>query len=159
MRGPHFLSLVATDSWFCGGAHPDDDQFPLVYDLTTGTPLNWSRFLPAVLVQKTGIETAGDGTVVGTVSSPKLHELYLKGYKNDPDCAEAIKDPDLPFTLWPSAPTEGITIQPFGLPHAVAACAGEVTIPLSVLRTLSVRHELLGAIEDAHEQGLYDPQQ
>ena len=34
MRGPHFLSLVAFDSWFCGGAHPDDDQFPLVYDLT-----------------------------------------------------------------------------------------------------------------------------
>jgi hypothetical protein len=159
MRGPHFLSLVAVDSWFCGGAHPDDDQFPLVYDLSNGTPVNWSRLLPITLVQKTGTETAGDGTVVGTVSSPKIHDLYLKGYKNDSDCAEALSDPGLAFTVWPSARAMGLTIQPFGLPHVVAACANESTIPSSVLRSLNVRHELLDDIEEAHKEGLYDSQQ
>lgn len=158
MRGPHFLSLVAADSWFCGGAYPDSDQFPLVYDLTSSAPVNWSRLFPTALVRKTGTETAGDGTVVGTVSSPELHGLYLKGHNSSSECAEALADPSLAFTLWPSARTAGITIQPFGLPHAVTACASDWTIPLSVLRKLNVRHELLDAIAEAHGQGLYDSQ-
>jgi len=163
MRGPHFLSLVVADVWFCGGAHPDYDQFPLVYDLSTGAPVNWSRLLPAALVQETGTDTASDGTVVGTVSSPKLHDLYLKGVNSAPDidhdCDDVLANPDLRFTVWPSARTAGITIKPFGLPHVVAGCGSEWTVPLSVLRKLNARHELLDAIEVAHSQGWYESQQ
>src|SRR5438105_4089957 len=88
MRGPRFLSLVAADSWFCGGAYPDTDRFSLVYNLSTGAPVDWSKLFPTALVRKTGTDTAGDGTVVSTVSSPEVHGLYLKGYNGDSECAE-----------------------------------------------------------------------
>src|SRR5277367_5886663 len=32
MDGPRFLSLLATDESFCGGAYPDSDQMALVFD-------------------------------------------------------------------------------------------------------------------------------
>ena len=31
MRGPGFFSVTVTDSYFCGGAHPDDSSLALVY--------------------------------------------------------------------------------------------------------------------------------
>jgi hypothetical protein len=157
MRGPHFLSLVAADSWQCGGMYPNDEQFALVYDLTTGAPVNWSRPLPAALVRETSRVTAEDGTVVGTVSSPELHGLYFNGVYS----CKTLADPGLAFTIWPDARTAGIAIQPFQgfFPHVDEACAVDWTIPLSVLRKLGVRHELMDAIEEAHRQGLYDSQQ
>lgn len=65
MRGPRYLSLLATDGWFCGGAHPDNSMVALVYDLAAGAPVNWKRLLPAALAQDTTTDTAGDGTVLG----------------------------------------------------------------------------------------------
>ena len=32
MAGPRFLSLVASDETFCGGAHPDSDVIAMVFD-------------------------------------------------------------------------------------------------------------------------------
>jgi hypothetical protein len=156
MRGPRFLSLVVGDSWSCGGAHPDSDGFSLVYDLTTGAPVNWARFLPKNLVQKFGTDTAGDGTVVGTLTSSALQALYLKKPDTDPDCHDPLADPSLTFVIWPDASLPGLAIQPFSLPHAVAACADAWTIPLPMLKQLGIKPELVDALEQAHAQGLFD---
>ena len=49
MSGPGYLTLVASDNCYCGGAHPDGGSFALAYDLRTGSPLNWERLLPKTL--------------------------------------------------------------------------------------------------------------
>ena len=63
MRGPGFLSLTITDSMFCkGSAHPDSGTFSIVYDLTTGKPVDWTQLLPASLTGTVVLEEQGDGT-------------------------------------------------------------------------------------------------
>ena len=46
-KGPRYLGRVAADEFNCGGPHPDHDQMPFVFDLTTGSPVNWVKLFPA----------------------------------------------------------------------------------------------------------------
>jgi hypothetical protein len=157
MRGPRYLSFVATDYFDCHGAHPDTDTVALVYELKTGAPVNWGALLPAALIGKAAIDTAGDGTRLGMASSAALQQLYLKGHKIDPDCVEPLSEPGLEFIFWPDAEQGGLAIQPASLPHVVAACGDSMTIPLARLRQLGAKAELLDAIQAAHDQHLYEP--
>jgi hypothetical protein len=157
MLGPGYLALVVSDYSYCGGAHPDGDSFALAYDLRTGSPLNWERLLPKTLAGTASLDSAGDGTRIGVLASPALKALYLKLTKPDADCAEALQDTDLHFMLWPDAAHDGVTMAVSGLPHAVAACGDNATIPLATLRTLGAEPALLDAIAAGHKAGLYDP--
>ena len=158
MQGPRFVSFVATDYSDCGGAHPNTDSLVLVYDLQTGSPVNWAALLPASLIQGTSLDTAGDGTQIGVVSSRTLQNLYLQARKSDkkdpldPDCTGVLSDPDLKLSLWPDAKAGGIAVAPSGLPHVVAACGDSATIPTATLRQLGVKAVILDAIDAAHAQ-------
>jgi hypothetical protein len=99
MSGPGFLSIVITDYWDCDGtAHPDSSTFSIVYDLTTGRPVNWTHLLPANLVGKQALEDQGDGTKIVTLASKRLFDLYMAGYRTGDDsddtqeCKQAIQD-------------------------------------------------------------------
>lgn len=161
MRGPRYLAFTAQDSWDCGGAHPDASLLVLVYDLSTGSPVNWTRLLPASMVQSSTLDTAGDGTKIGVIGSRALQEFYIKALSSDPknpldaDCRDVLKDPDLKFNLWPDARAGGIAIEPEGLPHAVAACGDSAVVPIAELRKMGVQPALLDAIETAHRNGWY----
>ena len=161
MRGPHYLSLTAQDSWDCGGAHGDASRLVLVYDLATGSPVNWARLLSAALINSTSLDTAGDGTKIGVIQSRALQDFYVKARSSDPkdpldpDCKDIVQDPELKFNLWPDAQAGGIQIEPEGLPHAVAACGDNVLIPSAALRKIGVQPALVDAIESAHAQGWF----
>jgi hypothetical protein len=164
MRGPRYLSLVADDSWDCGGAHGDFSLLVLVYDLNTGSPVNWARLLPASPIQGTSLDSAGDGTQVGVVSSRALLDLYLKARSSDPkdpldpECRDVLSDSGLKFNIWPDAKGDGLALETEGLPHAVAACgADSVTVATSTLRKVGVQPALLDAIDTAHARGWYGP--
>jgi hypothetical protein len=153
MQGPRYLSLIATDDYFCGGAHPDNSTVALVFDLDTGLLADWAKLLPD-LAQHTGTDTAGDGSTLGTIASQKLADLYKDAAKHsgsDPACADALKDTELNFILWPDAKQDGLTVQPAGLPHVIASCGPATTIPVKTLKTLDGNAELLDAIEAAHQ--------
>lgn len=156
MRGPRYLSFVANDYFDCRGAHPNTDTVALVYDLKTGAPVNWSALLPAALVGKASLDTAGDGTRIGIASSPLLQQLYLKEHKIDPECLEPLSEPGMQFILWPDAEQPGLVIQPASLPHVVAACGDSATISLTRLRQLGGKAELVDAIQAAHDEHLYE---
>ncbi|HEY8008141.1 MAG TPA: hypothetical protein VIE66_15385 [Methylocella sp.] len=153
MQGPRYVSLIATDDYFCGGAHPDSSTVALVFDLDTGTLADWAELLPN-LAQHTGTDTAGDGSTLGTIASQKLADLYkdmAKHSGSDPACADALKDTELNFILWPDAKQDGLTVQPAGLPHVIASCGPAMTLPVKTLKTLDVNAGLLDAIEAAHQ--------
>ncbi len=149
MRGPRYLSYLVSDSFYCGGAHPDSSSFALVYDLTTGAPVNWARLLPKPIVETSSLDTAADGAKIGVVGSKKLSALYLAGLDKgqDADCKEALTVGDLHFVLWPDAKAKGLAMQTISLPHAEQACADVVTIPSAKLRELGAHKSLIDALE------------
>ena len=141
MVGPRFLSLVASDEEFCGGAHPDNSTLALVYDLESGGPVDWRSLLGPRLTASTRVDTVIDGSRIGTAGSPELSRLYQRALRKSPDfdpawwkeCAEALQDPDLQFVLWPDTKSRGLVAEPV-LVHAVAPCAEDATIPAAELR-------------------------
>lgn len=85
MRGPRYLSLLATDNFSCGGPHPDYSLVALVYDLATGAPVNWKRLLPAALAQDTRTDTAGDGTFPRGSRFTRLADAGCRGGEGGAD--------------------------------------------------------------------------
>jgi hypothetical protein len=135
----------------------------IVYDLRTGTPVDWERLLPPSLTGEVKLAVGMDGTRMVTLASPRLHSLYLSGYDraiqaagNDvpaedlASCKETVQKTDNPpMMVWLDAKSGGIAIQ-FDLPHAVQACAAPVVIPVAVLRADGANVALLDAIDAAH---------
>jgi len=126
----------------------------LVFDLNTGGLVDWTKLLPE-LAQRTGADTAGDGSTLGTVSSDRLSDLYTDLAKRGggvPECVDSLKETEMNFILWPDAKQDGLVVQP-DLVHAIAACGPALPIPLQTLRSLGVDAEFVKAIDAAHRQG------
>jgi len=154
MQGPRYVSFVASDDYYCGGAYPDTSTVALVFDLNTGGLVDWAKLLPE-LAQRTGADTAGDGSTLGTVSSDRLSDLYrdlAKRGGGEPECVDALKETEMNFLLWPDAKQDGLVVQP-DLAHVIAACGPALPIPLETLRSLGVDAGFLKAIAAAHRQG------
>jgi hypothetical protein len=148
MAGPGFLSLVARDDYYCpGAAYPDGGALALVYDLGTGRPIDLVKLLP-VLKLAGALDTASDGSKIGTIASKELTALYKKAAKPDldPDCKGVLDDQDLTFIAWPDAKAKGLVIEPVGLIHAIAACGVAVTLDGETLKATGAAPEFLGAL-------------
>ena len=145
MAGPRVLSLVANDEESCGGAHPDNSTLALVYDLSTGRPVDWRQMLGPRLVAYTNTDTVIDGTTIGMIGSKALRDVYVRARKPDKDCADVLTDPGLNFVAWLDGKRHGLAIQPV-LPHVVAACGDDVTVPLPDLRRLGADPALTSAL-------------
>ena len=157
MRGPGYVSLVASDTWQCGAAYPSAMTVGLAYDLATGSPLNWARLLPTSLVGSVALDSAGDATRIGTVSSPALTRLYMDQAKAqklmEDDCVQALDGTALAFALRPDASEDAVVMEAIGLPHVIAGCASDVPVATAVLRPLGVDAKLLDAIDAGHRAG------
>lgn len=163
MRGPRYLSFEIVDSVFCGGAHPNASTMAIVYDLTTGDPVDWTSLLPASLTGKVALQTGADGTRMVTLASKRLHALYLKGYRPrtdrrkpdeaDVECRDAVTNTGSaqppPMMAWLDAKKGGLAVQ-FDLPHAVQACAEAVVISTATLRQEGAQSTLTDAVDTAH---------
>ena len=149
MRGPRYVSYLATDSYFCGGMYPNDGiVLPLVYDLTTGIPVDWLKYLPAGA--KGALSNSGDGAKTGVVMWPVLSAM-AKRQADDKDCKEAYGEDGEPvqFALWLDARAGAVEAQAVSFPHAMAACADVVTIPADAARKMGFGAELVDALEAA----------
>ncbi len=153
MAGPRYLSLVARENYFCGGAYPDSDVLALVYDLDTGGLVDLKKLVGA-LATKTALDSAEDGSRIGTIASDKLSSLYREGEKRengDAECVDFLKDADLAFIAWPDAKAGGLVVSPTTLPHVVRACGDDVTIKPDALKASGADPALLDALVGARE--------
>jgi hypothetical protein len=158
MAAPTILSVTADEELSCGGAYPNEDTLGFAYDLTTGRALDWTRLLPPALVGEAHVDPYYDGAKIGTITSPKLLVLYRKAVKADASqdadlktqCVDVLADDSLTLQLWPDARQDAVVVEPFGLPHVVAACGFAQPIRTADLRPLGVNPALLDAIDAAH---------
>ena len=154
MAGPGFVSYVATDETFCGGAHPNSYTMALVYDLNTGRPVNWLKLL------KTGDATgelsgALDETKVGLLHSPKLHKLFAG--MSDKECQEDLEEDSSGFALWPDASQGQIMFALPDLPHAIAACGAPMAMSASQATAMGLNAELTDALAVSHKRAVVKP--
>ena len=163
MAGPRFLAYEITDNAFCGGAHPNVGTMAIVYDLTTGSPVDWTALLPPSLTGKVALSTEMDGTRMLTLRAKRLHALYVERYRpkggdpkvdaEDDECREVVEHPggaEPPaMTVWPDAKEGGLGVR-FEVAHAVQACIDDVVISAAVLRAEGATPVLVEAIEKAH---------
>lgn len=161
MRGPRYLSLIALDDWYCGGAYPDTDTTALVYDLATGAPIAWARLFPPDFIAKAGPSPGGGVSDPILVDSPRLWDLFVKtaNAAEHDECNDVRNDPSGTGTklmVWPDAKDDALELLAADFPHVVKACAGPATVPTAELRKLGVDPALLAAIDEAHAKGWYD---
>ena len=123
-RSAHLLSIREGYEADCGGAHPDSGTVGRTLDQQTGqllilsgTPDSlWAKLTPTMLLK-----------------------VYLAGYPKDqdPECRAAVSD-EVPneqrFRAVPDPPGPDARRPMAILPHVVAACGEEVTVPYSALR-------------------------
>lgn len=155
MEGPRFLSLVASDETFCGGAHPNADRMAMVFDMATGAPVNWTEMVAKSTDASAYADSVSDGSTVGALVLPALEKMNLAAA--DADCKDAFQDPQS-FLIWPDAKHGTLVAQPFDLPHAVQACAKEIDLTMDQAHKLGFDESLLAAIEEAHRQASVTPE-
>jgi hypothetical protein len=159
MRGPLYLSLLIHDDRFCG-AYPDAQLVSLVFDLRTGTPVEWKHVFPAEIVEKERTMLEGGEAYEVDVTSPMLWRLYtqLLSSSGHDDCGFALSDMEqwTRLMLWPDAAANGIGMQAADLPHVASVCRVPATIPIGRLHDLGVSGEFIDALDEAHRRGWYD---
>lgn len=146
MKGPTFLDIQASDSIYCGGAHPDGETLPMVYDLTTGRPVAWDKLLPAEA--ETTTDKSTDGTTIGLITWAPLSRMAIA--HASVECRDALSEAEtLPFALSLDARKGMLVATAYGLPHVIAACAEPLEISPDQAKRLGVSPRITDALAAA----------
>jgi hypothetical protein len=145
MRGPRYLSVLTVDAYDCGGAHPENNDEALVYDVTTGAAIDWLTMLPG---SRVGYK-AEDASYSSSGIWPPLQQLALE--QADDDCKDVYREKDLSFILWPDADQGAIVAEATGLSHISSALCGEqVVLDIPAAQRLGISPALLSLLATAH---------
>ena len=113
---------------YCGGAHPDSSSSYQLFELATGREIDLHDWLNARAVHRERPD--GSSEEIKTLL-PELRAVILAGWHADPaDCDEAVRGAEF-WTI--GLNRDGLVFSP-DLPHVVAACGDEFTVPLARLR-------------------------
>lgn len=149
MAGPRFLAIDLTDNYFCGGAYPSDGQTSLVFDLTTGKPVNWLAIFPPGARGR--LNTAGDGATLGLVAWPELTRRAAA--EAQPECREAFAETDYSgFSITLDARAGTLVATPAEFPHVIQACAEPIRLTAAELQRLRFSPALTNALISARRQ-------
>src|SRR5258707_11034003 len=143
--GPALLSVLVSDSADCGGVHPFDETFALVYDLRTGDAVRWDRVFPKGRAEEVN-SSSNDGMPWITIRSKRLQALYVAMYKSHGDCSiEAVAEVTA-FQLYPDEKANALKIFPAELPQVAHPCASPLALGAKELQTVGVSQQWQDAI-------------
>jgi len=149
MRGPRFLSMIAQDGFFCGGGHPDDNLTVVVFDLRSGTLVDWVSFLAKEAGATSTKDVLGYADGTRPLVLAELQKLYLAAEEGD--CKDYFEDKQS-FLLWPDSKSGALVAEVAGLPHVAAPCKIDFKLTLEQARKLGFSEELLRAIQDGQQE-------
>lgn len=126
---PDYLSVAVALGGYCGGAHPDESLWHLLFDRASGQQLDLARWFTVRGVLPDGGEP---GTSIRRIT-PELRVLALKhfpfGGGEDAECRPAIAEED----YWEIALIrQGVVFTPT-LPHVIQACEDGALVPFAEL--------------------------
>jgi hypothetical protein len=143
--GPALLSVLVSDSGDCGGVHPFDETFPLVYDLRTGNDVRWGKVFPKGRAEDV-YTSSNDGMPWITIRSKRLQALYLANYKSHGDCSLEVVAEVTEFHLYPDEKASALKIFPARLQQVAHPCANSFALGAQELQTLGVSEQWREAI-------------
>jgi hypothetical protein len=144
--GPALLSVLVSDSADCGGVHPFNLFFPLVYDLRTGDAVKWSKVFPKGRTEEVTSEL-GDGMPIIIIRSKDLQAFYLAHYQSRADCSkEDVAGMMSQFLLYPDDKANALEIFPSGVPQVALDCADSLSLDAKTLASLKVSQQWRDAI-------------
>jgi len=148
MHGPAYLSLVATNSFFCGGVHPYMFTEVAVFDLKTGEPadpLKW--FESSSNASYAADVEQPDPPLEKSISArgllPKYREL------TNHECDNVYTESQ-PFLIWPDASSGHVILVADVLAGCCRSCDVETGLTLEQARKLGFDESFLKAIQEAH---------
>ncbi|MGA8089477.1 MAG: hypothetical protein WCA10_19550 [Terracidiphilus sp.] len=147
MQGPRFLSMVASDDFYCGTAHPDDDLVVLVFNIEIGEQVDWSALVGKSAGASLSKNELGDEDGTPPLMLPELQATYAAADKDY--CKDDFED-ERSFVLWPDAESGTLVAEVAGLPHVALPCKNELKLTIEQSRNLGFDESLLQAIEEAH---------
>ena len=149
MAGPRYLSLLATDADNCAArllGATSGVVLPLVYDLTTGAPVNWVKLMPAGV--RASLATAEDGTRMGVVEWPALQARALR--ESTPDCKVFIRENGiLDFAVWLDGGKGELVAETVSFPNAGAGCEVPIRYTTEQMRQMGFDKDLIASLETA----------
>jgi hypothetical protein len=147
MRGPRFVSMVADETQFCGGAYPDNDFLALVFDMTTGGLIDWEKFVSSTEDFEV-TDRVVDGASSSLLTMPSLSSLVVS--RANGECKQALQEENLSFLVWPDAKSGVLMVKPTGLPHVAQACEETLGLTIDEARKLGFSDALLDSLAQAH---------
>ncbi len=125
-----WLSVTFHNENFCGGAHPNNSNQPVLFDRRSGKPVDLYDWLDDAFSNRERVE--GYAETIDTLKG-KLFDLVLalhpRASESEEECGGAVRTASS-WTLELRA--EGIAFTP-DLPRVVMACGDEVVVPWSKL--------------------------
>lgn len=121
--------LVVMHHWdgFCGGAHPDSSNTPMIFDLTTGAEVDVFDWFNDKAIKREPVE--GYEPLISL--RPPFRSMVLGVWKaDDAECTDAVRTDE----YWHAELTRtGFTFTP-DLPHVAQACGEDFKVPFSKLQ-------------------------
>jgi len=152
MEGPRFVSIVANETQVCSGSYPLNQSFALVFDMKTGSFIDWKAFVPDN--QDIGVTSVTlDGVSVPQLVMPSLSSLAVS--RADGECKQALEEESLSFLVWPDAKAGRLMVKATGLPHVVEACEEPIGLTIGEARKLGFSEALLNSLENAHQRAAH----
>ncbi|HMI39705.1 MAG TPA: hypothetical protein VK485_00565 [Sphingomicrobium sp.] len=126
----HWLSVMSYNESFCGGAHPNNSNQPILFDRQSGRSVDLYTWFGSASSNREKVE--GYSETIDTLTG-KLFNLVLtlhpRASESEEDCGGAVKTASS-WTL--ELKREGIGFTP-DLPRVVMACGDEVVLPWNKL--------------------------
>jgi len=127
---PGFMVEADSESWDCGGAHPDGGTTYTTWDLKTGTKIDlYSLFTKAALTRTEHNKGTANAYTTTDYAAPFKAMIAAAVPLADDECKEPVTTAD----YWSIRLTrDGMAFTPH-LPHVVAACIDDGVIPYAKL--------------------------
>lgn len=126
--------LVVNEHWdgYCGGAHPDNSNQPLLFDRRDGRDVNLLDWFRTTAVNRERLEGEADtyDTLTPGMIAAIMGPAKPSGDSHDDECDEVIRNE----SGWNAELTrKGMIFTP-QLPHVSTACADGIVMPFAAVR-------------------------
>jgi len=127
---PGFMVEADSESWDCGGAHPDAGTTYTTWDLRNGTKIDLYGLFTKAALTRTVHDKGTVNEYVDTAYTPLFKAMIVRAFPApDADCKDAISETE----TWNARLTKtGMAFTP-ELAHAVQACVDDAVIPYAKL--------------------------
>lgn len=123
-----FVEATVSDGGSCGGAHPYNDRYRMVFDRVSGKRVELGRWLNAGAIT-VKYDRQADYTERKLTEAFKKLVLSRMTIDSEADCKDVLEQAD----YWDIGLVEtGLTFEP-SLPHAMQACGDVASVPFAQL--------------------------